>query len=82
MSNPTVREKMGIKLDEILRPSGKYTLTHSIGEFAIEDGYTGIIAPSSKADGGANIIIFDPETININGEGVIYYDPTSVYMNR
>jgi hypothetical protein len=38
-------------------------MTHQIGEYALNNGYTGIIAPSARADGGVNIILFNPEII-------------------
>lgn len=38
---------------------GNYDVTHAIGRYAYSNGYNGIIAPSARADGGINIIIFN-----------------------
>lgn len=35
-----------------------------MGNFAAQNGYTGLIVPSARADGGVNIIIFDPKGID------------------
>lgn len=57
VSNPTTRSKLGVSLDDFI--GDDYTVTHSIGRYAYNNGYTGIIAPSARADGGVNIILFD-----------------------
>lgn len=35
-----------------------------MGNFAAQNGYTGLIVPSARADGGVNIVIFDPNGID------------------
>ncbi|WP_440191627.1 RES domain-containing protein [Anaerocolumna jejuensis] len=62
VSNPNIRNQLGMSLDSIIGDS--YDVTHSIGEFAYSSGYNGIIAPSARADGGVNVIVFDPKIIN------------------
>ena len=57
VSNPSVRSQLGISLESILGES--YDVTHSIGRYAYSNGYNGIIAPSARADGGVNIILFN-----------------------
>lgn len=59
VSNPTVRAQLGIKLDDIIGEN--YDVTHLIGRYAYDNGYNGIIAPSARADGGVNIILFSGE---------------------
>ena len=34
-----------------------------MGNFAAKNGYTGLIVPSARADGGVNIVIFDPKKV-------------------
>lgn len=36
-----------------------YDVTHAIGRYAYSNGYNGIIAPSARAGGGINIILFN-----------------------
>ncbi len=61
LSNPVVRSKLGVSLDDLVRTSGDdiYDVTHQLGRFAREQGYGGIIAPSARADGGLNLILFE-----------------------
>ncbi|MCI8508953.1 MAG: RES family NAD+ phosphorylase [Lachnospiraceae bacterium] len=40
-----------------------YDVTHAIGRYAYSNGYNGIIAPSARADGGANIILFNTKGV-------------------
>ena len=61
VSNPLVRSQLGISLESIVGNS--YDVTHSIGRFAFDNGYNGIIAPSARADGGVNIILFNVKEI-------------------
>jgi hypothetical protein len=61
VSNPTVRDQMGVSLDDLIGDS--YDVTHKVGDFAYENGYNGIIAPSARADGGVNVIVFDPKIL-------------------
>ncbi|WP_186775151.1 RES family NAD+ phosphorylase [Allorhodopirellula solitaria] len=61
LSNPAVRSRLGVSLDDLVRTSGDdiYEVTQQLGRFAREQGYNGIIAPSARADGGLNLILFD-----------------------
>lgn len=59
--HPSVRFKLGISLDSIIGES--YDVTHSIGRYAYNNGYNGIIAPSARADGGVNIILFNAKGV-------------------
>ncbi len=52
---------MNISLESLLGES--YETTHAIGRFAYKNGYNGIIAPSARADGGVNIILFNVERL-------------------
>ena len=61
ISNPTVRNQLGVSLDSIVGDT--YEVTHNVGEFAYSNAYNGIIAPSARIDGGVNIIVFDPKII-------------------
>ena len=61
VSNPSVRSQLGISLESILGES--YDVTHSIGRYAYSNGYNGIIAPSARADGGVNIILFNTKGV-------------------
>lgn len=40
-------------------------VTHSTGNFAAKNGYRGLIVPSARAEGGVNIVIFDPKGIDL-----------------
>jgi chitodextrinase len=57
VSNPQVRIRLGVTLDQIVGED--YEVTHWIGRLARECGYNGIVAPSARADGALNIILFD-----------------------
>ncbi len=57
VSNPSVRSQLGISLESIVGEG--YDVTHAIGRYAYSNGYNGIIAPSARADGGINIILFN-----------------------
>lgn len=57
VSNPSVRSQLGISLDSIVGNS--YDVTHDVGRYAYYNGYNGLIAPSARADGGVNIILFN-----------------------
>ena len=61
VSNPSVRSQLGISLDSIVGES--YDVTHAIGRYAYSNGYNGIIAPSARADGGINIILFNAKGV-------------------
>jgi RES domain-containing protein len=62
LSNPAVREQLGVSLTDIVRSDGaktwRYEVTHRLGSYARQSGYQGLIAPSAQADGGVNVIIF------------------------
>lgn len=38
-------------------------MTHAIGRYAYSNGDNGIIAPSARADGGVNIILFNTKGV-------------------
>jgi len=61
VSNPSVRKQLGVTLDDIVGNS--YDVTHQIGEFANTNGYSGVVAPSARADGGLNVILFSGQTV-------------------
>ena len=61
VSNPSVRSQMGISLESIVGES--YDVTHAVGRYAYSNGYNGIIAPSARADGGINIILFNAKGV-------------------
>jgi len=60
LSNPSIRSKLGVSLDDLIRTSGDeiYSVTQDLGRYARDQGLKGIIAPSARADGGLNIILF------------------------
>ena len=61
VSNPSVRSQLGISLESIVGEG--YDVTHAIGRYAYSNGYNGIIAPSVRADGGINIILFNAKGV-------------------
>ncbi|WP_341864879.1 RES family NAD+ phosphorylase [Paenibacillus helianthi] len=61
LSNPEVRKVLGVTLDDIL--SNDYTITQQLGQTAKSMNDNGIIAPSARADGGLNVILFDATSI-------------------
>ena len=61
VSNPSVRSQLGISLESIVGEG--YDVTHAIGQYAYSNGYNGIIAPSARADGGRNIILFNAKGV-------------------
>lgn len=65
LTNPTTRDQIGVALDDLVRCGGdidsRYEVTHSLGTWAREQGYSGILAPSAQADAGINIIVFSWE---------------------
>ena len=62
LSNPGTRRALGVTLEDITRTTGpkasQYDLTQSTVDFASQSDYNGIIAPSARADGGLNVILF------------------------
>lgn len=51
-----VQRKLGVTLDDIT--GDDYTHTQRIGEWALREGFTGIIAPSARFPGRANLVVF------------------------
>ena len=39
-------------------------ITHTIGDYAYNNNYNGLIVPSARRNDGVNIIIFNPTEIN------------------
>lgn len=68
LSNPAVRQSMGVELPDIIRtggtPAWRYEVTQPLGQWAQQNGYRGIIAPSAQADGGVSVILFDPRDLH------------------
>ena len=50
-----------ISVDDITstKPDVMYAKTQKIGEWAKENGYDGILAPSARDNGGSNIIMLN-----------------------
>ena len=67
LTSSIVRKRLGVSLDDIVRVNGpasyKYNITSVIGRQAQGAGFNGIIAPAAKADGAANLIIFNIKVI-------------------
>ena len=71
LTDPNTREQLGVRLDELISSDYKnykttapsQATTHIMGNFAAKNGYTGLIVPSARADGGVNIVIFDPKKV-------------------
>jgi len=57
LTNPEVRRQLGISLDDLQGES--YSMTQSIGAWARKN-YSGILAPSARAKGTSNLILFNP----------------------
>ena len=57
LTDSIIRTKLKVSLEDLVGES--YEITHSIGRYAYNNGYNGIIAPSARADGGVNVILFD-----------------------
>lgn len=59
LTDPSVRDKLGVTMDDLVSTGpGQYDVTHKIGKFAEEAGFNGILAPSARNPGGANLIVF------------------------
>ena len=56
LQDKSVRDQLGVSLDDITGDSYKHT--HRIGDWAAQNGYNGIIAPSARFAGRANLVIF------------------------
>ena len=67
ISNPAVRESLGVSLGDLTRTGGaqawRYEVTQPMGSWAEQNGYNGIIVPSAQANGGVNLIIFDAKWV-------------------
>ncbi len=56
LTDSKVRKELGVTLKDLT--SDGYDVTQKIGTYARQNGYDGIIAPSARDKGGANVIIF------------------------
>jgi hypothetical protein len=67
LTNPSVRSELGVSLDDLVRTGGskewRYEITNPLGRYAEDSGYNGIIAPATQADGGVNVILFNPNLV-------------------
>ena len=57
LTNPQVRQQIGVKLEDITGDS--YKITHDVGDWAVSKGYDGILAPSARDVNGLNLISFE-----------------------
>ena len=62
LTDPGVRAQLGVTTDMITGDS--YDVTQTIGEWALANGYDGILAPSARLDGGTNLVAFTPDLGN------------------
>ena len=67
LTNPSVRDSLGVNLGDLTRTGGttawRYEITQPLGRWAESNGFRGIVAPSAQADGGANLILFNAKGI-------------------
>ena len=67
LTNPKVRKQLGVKKKDLLtndyRKNVGSATTHQMGEYALKNGYNGLVVPSARNPGGNNIVIFDPGLI-------------------
>lgn len=56
LTNPSVRNQLGVTLDQITGDSYKYT--HGLGDLFRSRGYNGILFPSARAPGTSNFVEF------------------------
>jgi RES domain-containing protein len=71
LTNPNTRAELGVDLADLISSDYKNysttdispAVTHAMGNFAAQNGYTGLLVPSARADGGINIVIFNPDGI-------------------
>ena len=59
LTDPNVRNKLNVSLNDIIAPSGNYAVTQKLGDFAKSNGFDGILAPFAQDIAGNNNIIFD-----------------------
>ena len=57
LTNSSVRRQLGVTLEDIT--SNNYTTTQRIGDWARQNGYNGILAPSARNSSGGNLVVFD-----------------------
>ena len=57
LTKSSVRKQMGVTIKEIT--SDSYNVTHELGQYAKENGYEAIIAPSARSKGGTNVVIIN-----------------------
>jgi len=67
LTDPKVRKQLGVKKADLLttdyRKNVGSATTHQMGEYALKNGYNGLVVPSARNPGGNNIVIFDPGLI-------------------
>ena len=56
LTNPETRKLLGVMLEDITGDC--YELTHKLGDFALQNGYDGLVVPSARNVGGVNIVVF------------------------
>ena len=72
LTDASTRDKLNVKLEDLVSddykkyktPDPSPAVTHTLGRYASENGYNGIIAPSARASGGVNLVVFDPHKVN------------------
>jgi RES domain-containing protein len=67
LTNPDTLDALDVSLGDITRTGGtaawRYEVTQQLGQYAQANGFNGIIAPSAQADGGVNLILFNPNGV-------------------
>jgi hypothetical protein len=67
LSNPAVRNSIGVKLDDLTRIGGtkawRYEVTQHLRQWVQKNDYDEIIASSTQADGRVNIILFNAKRV-------------------
>ncbi len=56
LTDSNVRNQLGVDLKDLTGES--YKTTQQLGDWAIENGYDGILAPSARNATGSNLISF------------------------
>jgi len=72
LTDASTRDKLNVKLEDLViddykkykTPDPSPAVTHTLGRYAAENGYSGIIAPSARASGGVNLVVFNPNKVN------------------
>ncbi|REE05632.1 RES domain-containing protein [Marinoscillum furvescens] len=57
LTNVDIRKRLGVSLDEIT--SDSYDVTQQLGNYARENGFDGILAPSARNANGSNMVILN-----------------------